>query len=71
MRRLLMVSRYFPPGRSAGIHRARVLAPDLSAYDWEPTVATGDPRDYESRLDHQLADGLAARQPTGKIELCQ
>jgi hypothetical protein len=69
MRRPLMVSRYCPPDRSAGIHLVRLLAPDLSAYDWEPTVATGDPCDHERRLDHRLADGLSARQPAGKIGL--
>ena len=55
-RRLLMVSPHFPPDGSAGTHRARLLAPHLADYGWEPTVVTVDPRDYESRLDPELAD---------------
>jgi len=54
-RRLLMVSPHFPPDGSAGTHRARLLAPHLSDYGWEPTVVTVDPRDYETRLDPELA----------------
>ena len=55
IRRLLMVSPHFPPDGSAGTHRARLLAPHLADYGWEPTVVTVDPRDYESRLDPELA----------------
>ena len=56
MRRLLMVSPHFPPDTSAGAHRVRLLAPHLAAYGWEPTVVTVDPRDYEGRLDPELAE---------------
>jgi hypothetical protein len=54
-RRLLMVSPHFPPDGSAGTHRARLLAPHLAAHGWETTVVTVDPRDYETRLDHELS----------------
>ncbi|HTY76884.1 MAG TPA: glycosyltransferase [Candidatus Bathyarchaeia archaeon] len=54
-RRLLMVSPHFPPDGSAGAHRARLLAPHLPDHGWEPTVVTVDPRDYETRLDPELA----------------
>lgn len=55
MRRLLLISPHFPPDTNAGTHRARLLAPHLPAYGWEPTVLTVDPRDYEGRLDPDLA----------------
>lgn len=55
MRRLLLISPHFPPDTSAGTHRARLLAPHLPAHGWEPTVLTVDPRDYEGRLDPELA----------------
>ncbi len=53
-RRVLMVSPHFPPDTSAGSHRVRLLAPHLARYNWEPTVVSVDPRDYESRLDPGL-----------------
>jgi hypothetical protein len=55
MRKVLMISPHFPPDTSAATHRVRLLAPHLTAYGWEPTVVTVDPRDYESRLDHDLS----------------
>ena len=55
MPRVLIISPHFPPDNNAGAHRARLLAPHLSAYGWEPTVVTVDPRDYEGRLDFDLA----------------
>jgi glycosyltransferase involved in cell wall biosynthesis len=56
MRRVLMVSPHFPPDTSAGAHRVRLLAPHLARHGWEPTVVAVDPRDYEGRLDPQLAE---------------
>ena len=55
MRRVLMMSPHFPPDPSAGTHRVRLLAPRLKAHGWDPVVLTVDPRDYEGRLDPELA----------------
>lgn len=55
-RKILMISPHFPPDTSAGTHRVRLLAPHLPEHGWEPTVLTVDPRDYEGRLDPELAD---------------
>jgi len=55
MKRVLLVSPHFPPDSTAATHRIRLLAPHLSAYGWEPTVLTVDPRDYEGQLDPALA----------------
>lgn len=54
-RRVLMVSPFFPPETGAAAHRVRLLAPHLPKNGWEPVVLTIDPRDYEGRLDHELA----------------
>jgi len=54
MRRVLMVSAHFPPDSSAGTHRARLLAPHLATYGWEPTVLTCEPSAYEGQLDPDL-----------------
>lgn len=55
MCRVLMVSPHFPPDTSAGAHRVRLLAPHLPRHGWVPTVISVDPRDYEGRLDPDLA----------------
>src|ERR1039458_4344322 len=55
MQRVLIVSPHFPPDTMAGAHRMRLLAPHLERYGWRPTVVTVDPRDYEGRLDPDLA----------------
>lgn len=55
MRRVLLISPHFPPDSSAGTHRVRLLAPHLPGHGWEPTVLTVDARDYEGRLDPELA----------------
>lgn len=60
MRRVLMVSPHFPPDTSAGTHRVRLLAPHLGKHGWEPTVVAVDPRDYEGRLDPELAELVPA-----------
>jgi glycosyltransferase involved in cell wall biosynthesis len=54
-RRVLCVSPHFPPDSSAATHRLRLLAPHMSAFGWEPTILTVDPRDYDGRLDPALA----------------
>jgi len=60
MPRVLMVSPQFPPDGSAAAHRVRLLAPHLPTYGWEPTVVSVDPRDYEGRLDPDLASLVPA-----------
>ena len=51
-----MVSPHFPPDTTAATHRVRLLAPHLPDLGWEPTILTVDPRDYEGRLDPELAE---------------
>src|SRR4051794_21163273 len=58
VRRVLMISPHFPPDSSAGTHRARLLAPRLAEYGWEPTVLTVDASAYEGPLDLSLADSV-------------
>jgi hypothetical protein len=60
MRRVLFISPHFPPDSSAGAHRARLLAPHLSAFGWTPTVVTVAADAYEARLDHELAARVPA-----------
>src|SRR5256885_1234562 len=54
MRRVLFVAPHFPPDRSAGTPRVRLLAPHKAAHGWDPTVLTVDRRDYEGPPDTKL-----------------
>jgi hypothetical protein len=56
-----MVSPHYPPDSSAATHRVRILAPFLAAEGWDATVVTVDPRDYETRLDPELASLVDGR----------
>ncbi len=60
MRRVLIVSPYFPPSTVAGVHRARHLAKHLPAAGWEPTVLCVDEAYHTERLDPGLAQLLPA-----------
>jgi len=54
VKRLVLLSTYFPPGNLAGVHRARLWSQHLAEFGWEPTVVTTNPRYYEERLDPAL-----------------
>lgn len=54
MRRLALLSTYFPPGNVAGVHRARLWSQYLPEFGWEPTIVTTDSRYYEQHLDPAL-----------------
>ncbi len=58
MRRVLIVSPYFPPSTVAGVHRVRHLAAHLPATGWKPTVLCVDEAYHTERLDPGLADLL-------------
>lgn len=60
MKRLALVSTYFPPGNVAGVHRARLWAQYLPDFGWEPVIVTTHPRYYEQQIDPALADLVPA-----------
>lgn len=60
MKRLALLSTYFPPGNVAGVHRARLWAQYLPEFGWEPTIVTTDARYYEERLDPALTSLVPA-----------
>jgi hypothetical protein len=55
VRRVVIVSPYFPPSTLAGVHRARLLARHLPAHGWEPVVVCVHERHHEEPLDPGLA----------------
>ncbi|MBI3316626.1 MAG: glycosyltransferase [Candidatus Omnitrophica bacterium] len=54
MKRVAMVSPYFPPSTLAGVHRARLLAKHLNKFSWEPVVFCVDEHYHEQSLDLEL-----------------
>ena len=55
LRKVLIVSPFFPPSTLAGVHRARHLAKHLPAAGWTPIVLCVDEAYQEERLDLGLA----------------
>ncbi|MGH8050660.1 MAG: glycosyltransferase [Arenimonas sp.] len=55
LKRVAIVSPYFPPSTLAGVHRARFLARHLPAAGWEPVVICVHEKHHEERLDPGLA----------------
>jgi Glycosyl transferase 4-like domain len=55
MKRVLIVSPYFPPSTLAGVHRARHLAKHLPAAGWQPIVLCVHERFHEETIDPELA----------------
>lgn len=55
MRKVLIISPYFPPSTLAGVHRARHLAKHLPSAGWRPVVLCVDEAHHEERLDRDLA----------------
>ena len=53
-RRVALVSGHFAPSNLVGAHRARLWSRYLPDFGWEPIIVTGDPKEYEERLDPDL-----------------
>jgi len=60
MKRVVIVSPYFPPSTLAGVHRARHLATHLPAAGWQPIVLCVHERFHEETIDPELATLLPA-----------
>jgi hypothetical protein len=60
MKRLALLSTYFPPGNVAGVHRARLWSQYLPEFGWRPTIITTDSRYYEENPDPALTKLMSA-----------
>ena len=56
MRRVLIVSPYFPPVNAADMHRIRMSLPYFPANGWDPVVLAIDPAYTEQPLDDRLLE---------------
>lgn len=54
VRKILIISPYFPPSNLASVHRARLFAQHLPSFGWDPTILMVDERFYEEKLDTNL-----------------
>jgi hypothetical protein len=66
MRRVAIVSHYFPPSTMAGVHRARIMSANLHRFGWEPTIFCVDARHHEQSLDPELAKLVP-----GHVKVCK
>src|SRR6185312_17170294 len=51
---VLILYPHFPPSNLAGVHRPRLFAQHLPAFNWEPVILTVDEDYYEENLDWNL-----------------
>lgn len=59
MKRMLIIYPHWPPSNLVGVHRVRLIANELEALGWTPTILTIDERDYEetpSKASEQLVN---------------
>ena len=49
---MLIIYPHWPPSNLVGVHRVRLIANELHALGWKPTVLCIDERDYEESLAH-------------------
>ena len=54
MKKILIISPHFPPSNLTAVHRARIFANHLPAFNWEPIVLTVHEDYYEEHLDRNL-----------------
>lgn len=54
LKRILIISPHFPPSNLAAVHRSRLFAQHLPAFNWEPIVLSVHEDYYEEELDLNL-----------------
>ena len=50
MKKVLVIYPHWPPSNLVGVHRVRLIANHLKAFEWAPTVLCVDEKDYEEPL---------------------
>lgn len=54
MKKILILYPHFPPSNLAGVHRPRLFAQHLPAFNWQPTILTVNEKFYEETPDWNL-----------------
>ena len=68
MNKILIISTHFPPSNLAGVHRSRLFAQHLPAFEWEPVILTVDEMYYEEELDPNLVKLLPSNLRIEKVK---
>lgn len=63
MKKLLIISPYFPPSNMADMHRIRMSLGFFRDYGWEPEVVCVDPAHSDSKKDPLLLESIPADVP--------
>lgn len=58
MKKILIISPHFPPSNLAAVHRARLFAQHLPAFNWQPVILMVHEKYYEEKLDYNLVELL-------------
>jgi hypothetical protein len=67
LKKILIITPHFPPSNLAAVHRSRLFAQHLPAYNWEPIILTVDEMFYEEKLDWDLHKLLPKRLRIEKV----
>ena len=60
MNKILIIYPHFPPSNLAGVHRPRLFATHLPAFNWEPILLTVHEKYYEEKPDWNLVKLIPA-----------
>lgn len=67
LRKILIISPYYPPSNLAAVHRSRLFAQHLPTFGWEPIILAVHEDYYEETLDFNLEHLLPAKQRVEKV----
>ena len=68
MKKVLIISPYFPPSNAADLHRIRMSLPYFEDFGWTPEVVTVNSKHYEGLKDERLMHSVPKRIKVHRIE---
>lgn len=68
MNKILILYPHFPPSNLAGVHRPRLFAQHLAAFNWQPVILTVDEKYYEETPDYNLVKLIPASLRVEKVK---
>lgn len=71
MRKILIITPYYPPSNLAAVHRSRLFAQHLPVFGWDPIILTVHEKFYEETPDWNLHKLLPAGQRIEKVDACK
>jgi hypothetical protein len=71
VKKILLISPYYPPSNLAAVHRTRLFAQHLPSFGWEPIILTVHEDYYEETLNWNLVKLLPQNQHIEKVKALQ